>query len=396
MTKRALPGVEQAMYQLIAPIKEYAWGSTTLLAELTGDQPSSRPQAEMWFGTHPTTPTMLHDGCSLADMEDLPYLVKLLAAAQPLSIQAHPTIPQAQAGFAAENAAGLPLDHPKRTYRDANHKPEMVVALTDFTALAGFCDPTEAAQTFQALADIVTHPDLAATLSTMAGQLADGQINEVFGQLVDRESAFWQPDGWTSAIFTAVDDANLHNDQLSHALAAASIHPDDPGALVTLLMNLVHLSPGEALFIPDGTIHAYIAGLGLEVMATSDNVIRGGLTIKHIDLDELDRVVSYHPSPPPYLAPRVETANGVTSTHFSPPVSDFALTRYDLAPDSYLIVPAERPQIAVCTSGSGILASNGDNANLTPGNGLYFPVHDHPIQLEAGPNGVTVFIARQP
>lgn len=396
MTNRAPFGLQHTMYRLTAPIKDYAWGSTTLLADLTGTAPSSTPQAEMWFGTHPTTPTELSDGGTLADLVDLPYLVKLLAAEQPLSIQAHPTIAQAQAGFAAENAAGLALNHPERTYRDANHKPEMLVALTDFIAMAGFRNPTSSAHTFGTLAQLVDLPELAVTLNDMATQLAEGKIKEVFGQLVNTESKFWQPDGWTQAIFTAVQRADLDDEYLSNALAASTIHPDDPGALVALLMNLVQLSPGESIFIPDGTIHAYVSGLGLEVMATSDNVIRGGLTIKHVDIEELDRVVRHQPSPPPLLTPRVEQTDQLTTTYFEPPVEDFALARYDLTAHQRLTVVPERPRIAICTDGTGQLVSRDDAVEVTPGTGIYLPGNDQPVELTSGATGVTMFIACQP
>lgn len=396
MTNRVPSGQQPTMYRLTAPVKAYAWGSTTLLADLARTEPSSTPQAELWFGTHPTTQTTLPDGRALADLVDLPYLVKLLAAEQPLSIQAHPTIVQAEAGFAAENAAGLAIDDPERTYRDPNHKPEMLVALTDFTAMAGFRDPTASAETFGTLAQLVEPPELAVVLSNMATQLAEGKIKDVFGQLVDTDSKFWQPDGWTRTIFTALEQAKLNDDALANALAASKIHPDDPGALVTLLMNLIHLSPGESMFIPDGTIHAYVSGLGVEVMATSDNVIRGGLTIKHIDVEELDRVVRYQPDPPPLMTPRIEHTEAMRITYFDPPVEEFALTRYDLRANQRLSVVPDRPRIAICTDGTGQLVSPEDIVQVTPGTGVYLPGNDQPLELTAGPAGVTMFIACQP
>ena len=396
LTNRDPSGSTQALYQLSAPIKDYAWGSTTLLADLTGAPRTTTPQAEMWFGTHPTTPTLLHDGRSLADLVDLPYLVKLLAAEQPLSIQAHPTIAQAQAGFAAENAAGLPLDDPERTYRDANHKPEMLVALTNFTALAGFRNPKASAATFTTLAQLVDDAALTATLQTMADQLAQGELKDVFGQLVDTDGPFWQPAGWTQAIFAAVAAADVDDENLRNALAAASIHPDDPGALVTLLMNLTHLAPGEAIFVPDGTIHAYVSGMGLEIMATSDNVIRGGLTVKHVDIDELDRVVSYSSTEPPYLDPIVEHTDDVVVTRFGPPVEDFDLTRYDVPADSSMQIAAGAPHIVVCTHGSGQLSSNGEVVDVSPGTGTYLPGNEHDVELSSGNQGLTMFVASQP
>lgn len=386
-------GVEQSLYPLVAPVKDYAWGSTTLLAEFTDAPASATPQAEMWFGTHPTTPTTLTDGTPLAELVDLPYLVKFLAADQPLSIQAHPTIDHARLGFAAENAAGIPLDDPRRTYRDANHKPEMLVALSDFTAMAGFRSPQAAAETFRLLAQLVDDADLTAVLQTMATNLAAGQLKTVFGQLVDTSGPFWQPAGWTKAIFTAVEHHAIDDEHLANALAAATIHPDDPGALVMLLMNLSRLAPGEALFIPSGTIHAYVSGLGLEVMATSDNVIRGGLTVKHVDVTELDKVVTYTPGATPIITPTVRTIDDVLVTRFTPPVTDFALTRYDLPAHAKLTITAETPHIAVGTSGTGTLASGTNTVDIQPGAGIYVPGDGNSLTLSTAAETVTLFMA---
>ena len=385
-----------ALYRLSAPVKDYAWGSTTLLAQLTGAPASDTPQAEMWFGTHPTTPTRLADGTALAELVDLPYLVKLLAAEQPLSIQAHPDKVHAAAGFAAENAAGIPLDHPERTYKDANHKPEMLIALSNFTAMAGFRDPADSADTFRQLAGLVDNSVVAGLLDSLANQLDDGQLQEVLSQLIDPQGPFWEPEGFTRKIFIAVANSDTTDRYLRNALAAATIHQDDPGALVALLMHLIELTPGEALFVPSGTIHAYIAGLGLEVMATSDNVIRGGLTVKHVDVAELDRVVSYTPANPPIIEPSVRIIEDVMVTRFTPPVSEFALTRYDLPPHASLTITAETPHIAVCTSGTGTLTSGNDTAKVTPGTGIYVPGHGGVLELAAKDTPVTIFIAGQP
>lgn len=385
----------QSLYRLQAPVKNYAWGSRTLLAELTGAAAAETPQAEMWFGTHPTTPTLVDDGSALAEIADLPYLVKLLAAEQPLSIQAHPDKDLARIGFAAENAAGIPLDHPERTYKDANHKPEMLIALSEFTAMAGFRDPADSAVTFRQLAELVNDAELSNLLQVMADQLAEGTIQEVFGQLVDPDGPFWEVDGFTRAIFTAVADSGTTDPYLRNALAAARIHQDDPGALVALLMHLIQLTPGQALFVPSGTIHAYVSGLGLEVMATSDNVIRGGLTVKHIDVAELEKVVSYTPANPPIIEPSVRTIDEVLVTRFTPPVTDFALTRYDLPPNTELTITAVTPHIAVGTSGIGALSSGCESVEVTPGAGIFAPGHGGSLDLSTGDVGVTMFIASQ-
>lgn len=385
-----------ALQPLTAPVKDYAWGSTTLLAELTGQPATTTPQAEMWFGTHPTTPTLLQDGTALAARVDLPYLVKLLAAAQPLSIQAHPNLERARAGFAAENTAGIALSDPQRTYRDANHKPEMLVALTEFTAMAGFRDPAASAATFQQLAEIVEAPGLASKLRSLSAQLAAHDLKAVFGQLVRLDGPFWQPDGWTARIFEAIADSSTQDPYLRNALDAARIHPDDPGALVALLMNLVQLEPGQALFIPSGTIHAYVSGLGLEVMATSDNVIRGGLTVKHVDLVELRKAVDYSPTKPPIITPSIRTIDDVTVTRFTPPVEDFALTRYDLPAGTHLTVTAATPRIAVGTSGNGRLATAAGEVPIRPGAGIYVPGAVHSLDLMADNENVTIFMASHP
>ncbi len=389
-------GVQHALYPLTAPIKDYAWGSKTLLPEFTGAPASETPQAEMWFGTHPTTPTRLADGTALADLVDLPYLVKLLAAAQPLSIQAHPPLEHAKAGYAAEDAAGIDLADPRRTYRDANHKPEMLIALTDFTAMAGFRKTDDAAATFDDLAELVADAELVETLRALAGQLRQGKLKAVFGQLVDPDGPFWQSDGWTAAIFAAVDRSDTQDRYLQNALKAAVIHPDDPGALVALLMNLTDLSPGDALFIPSGTIHAYVSGLGLEVMATSDNVIRGGLTVKHVDVAELGKVVDFTPGAPPIITPSVRTIDDVLVTRFTPPVEDFALTRYDLPAGTSLTITATTPRIVVGTLGTARLTSGDDRAFVPPGAGMYIPGDGHGLDLSAPDEDVTIFMASKP
>lgn len=386
----------QSLYCLQAPVKDYAWGSKTLLAQLTGAPPAKTPQAEMWFGTHPTTPTLLTDGRALADIADLPYLVKLLAAEQPLSIQAHPGKDHARIGFEAENAAGIAMDHPQRTYKDANHKPEMLIALSDFTAMAGFRDPADSSTTFRHLAELVDDVQLSTLLESIAEQLADGKIQEVFGRLVDPDGPFWDVDGFTRAIFAAVADSGTTDAYLRNAGAAAAIHPDDPGALVALLMHLVQLAPGEALYVPSGTIHAYVSGLGLEVMATSDNVIRGGLTVKHIDVAELEKVVSYTPTHPPIIHPSVRIIDDVEVTRFTPPVKDFALTRYDLPPNTSLTITAETPHIAVGTSGTGTLTAGHETVEVTPGAAIFVPGHGNSLDITADQTGVTLFIASQP
>lgn len=381
---------------LTAPIKNYEWGSTGLLAELTGGLKTGKPQAEMWFGTHSTTPTLLDDGTALADLTDLPYLVKLIAAAQPLSVQVHPGREQARSGFSIENSAGIPLDSPERTYRDPNHKPEMLLALTDFTAMAGFRAPRASAATFRLLADLMDEKILEEALTSVATRLTNGQLKRVFTHLVDPQGPFRASGGWTRAIFASAARHGPSDRYLANALSAATIHPGDPGALVTLLMNLTVLSPGEALYIPSNTIHSYVSGLGLEVMATSDNVIRGGLTVKHVDIPELHRVVSYQPSPVPLIAPTVHMSSDVLVSKFSPPVNEFEVTRYDLAANTTLTQVAGAPHILICISGSGHLILNDQSLEVSGGVGVYLPGSVNPLVMSASNSGMTIIATCQP
>ncbi|KJL41251.1 mannose-6-phosphate isomerase, class I [Microbacterium trichothecenolyticum] len=346
--------------------RDYAWGSTSLLADLEGREASGRPEAEVWFGDHPGDPSETADGRTLdrwiADEgaasgvgEPLPYLLKLLAAASALSIQAHPSKAQAEEGFAREEAAGIPRDAPDRTYRDANHKPELIVALSDtFRALAG-------------LRDLDATRRLVATLGPGAAPLADrlkgadASLSAVIGWLLSDGAAAARD--VIAAAVTAESDEFAAELALARTLEAA--FPGDPGIVVALLMNLVTLQRGEGLFVPAGVLHAYLEGLGVELMAASDNVLRGGLTPKHVDAAELVSVLDPTPGLPPVIVPR-EIAAGVR--RYDVPVADFALLAVSPDEDGVEVV-LEGPAIAVATAGSPAvraLASE-DVATLSPG-----------------------------
>ena len=269
--------------------RDYAWGSTTLIADLEGRAPSGRPEAEVWFGDHPGCPAHVADGRPLGDwLADegaatgapplLPYLLKLLAAASSLSIQAHPSRAQAIAGFAREDAEGIARDAPDRTYRDENHKPELIVAVSEtFTALAGVRDLDDTRRLLallgeggQVLADRLSRADAADAVRDTIQWLLAGDSAEVID--ADRRR------GGRGRVTGVRGGAAISIRRL------AADFPGDPGIGVALLMNLVVLRRGEGLFVPAGVLHAYLAGLGVEIMAASDNVLRGGLTPKHIDV----------------------------------------------------------------------------------------------------------------
>lgn len=254
----------------------YAWGSPDALPRLLGREPDGRPWAELWFGTHPGGPAHVTGPAGPVALLDrageLPFLAKFLAAAAPLSLQVHPTRAQAEAGFAREDAAGVPRDAPQRTYRDRAAKPEVMIALSPFRALCGFRPIDEAVTELRG-----------AGATALAERVARHGHGEAVRWLL-AERPVLRPD---LDRFRLLDDA----------------YPGDPGALVALLLNEVHLEPGEAVFLPAGQLHMYLEGLGVEVMGASDNVVRGGLTVKHVDLPELARVIDPAPRRPDVLRP---------------------------------------------------------------------------------------------
>uniref|UniRef100_UPI0028BE40B7 mannose-6-phosphate isomerase, class I n=1 Tax=Citricoccus sp. TaxID=1978372 RepID=UPI0028BE40B7 len=384
------------MFLLRTSIRDYAWGSATLLAELQGRTPTGRPEAEMWMGAHPGAPAgavpasdpdsapVPLDELLAADPEvllgeaarygRLPFLVKLLAAGRPLSIQAHPTRDQARAGFAAEEATNVPASAPHRNYRDDNHKPEMLVALTPFSALCGFRSAQDAGTSFSRLAQVLAEnmeehdggPDGpadaasgapgtsgASVAQSLAGHAdlllhggagPDGQggpgsasldggggpaLERVFSDLLD-PAGDWSSGTWVTAVVAALKNAPRALDEdlnLATAVGIAEHFPADPGVLVSILLNRVDLAPGQAVHLPAGNVHAYLHGLGVEVMAASDNVLRGGLTPKHVDVPELRRVVAFESVPVPYCAPLSE---GDGHLVFRPPFEEFQVERLDL------------------------------------------------------------------
>jgi mannose-6-phosphate isomerase len=341
--------------------RDYAWGSATAIADLLGTTPSGKPEAELWLGTHPGSPSLAADG-PLSNRTTLPFLLKVLAASSPLSLQAHPTIAQAVDGFARENALGIAVDAPNRNYRDELHKPEIIYALTPFRALCGF---RPVAETGAAIERLLTAVPGDAALSGWLDRLdSDDDIRDVFEWLLSRGA------GVDELLVSLVAAAALV-DGPHHTLVAelAAAYPGDPGIAISLMLNLAELQPGQVLFLPAGNIHAYIEGLGIELMAASDNVLRGGLTPKHVDVGELLSVLDFTPMPAPYLVPA--TAGGVDT--FSP-LPDFALVH--ATGDATVSLPGEA--IVLCTAGAftlnGVAIARGDS----------FYVTDEPVLTVAG------------
>ncbi len=336
--------------------RPYAWGSTTAIAELLGTEPSGGPEAELWLGDHPGSPARIVEGhgglAGASDLhallaargENLPFLLKVLAAAEPLSLQAHPTIAQAREGFARENAAGIALDDPTRNYKDELHKPELIYALSDpFIALAGFRPVAQARAALAAVAE--------PALAPLSDRLTDdAALPDIVRWLIDGGPAITAIVDALTTTAHRVQQSPLDSESWATVRRLADHYPGDPGIALSILMHTVVLRPGEALYLPTGNIHSYQQGLAIEVMAASDNVLRGGLTPKHVDVPELMRVLDARPVPEPRITPR-ELAPGVR--RFEPDVDDFALTVVDAgAAADGITLDTDGPAVVLCLGGA--------------------------------------------
>ena len=353
--------------------RNYAWGSTTLIAELQGREPSPEPEAEIWFGDHPGSPSRVDDGTGRpldralaeAGVEPLPYLLKILAAATSLSIQAHPSRVEAAAGFAREEAAGIPRDADHRLYRDENHKPEIIVALSDrFRALVGLRPLADTQRLVASLGDGVGLDAFAEALQPANDEDESATLHRVLGWALSGEASD-VVDGLAAALSAEFGDAAAEFAAERSVLARiAAEFPGDPGLIVATLMNLVELRRGEALFAPAGVLHAYQDGLGVELMAASDNVLRGGLTPKHVDVPELLRIVDTHTGPAPVIEP-TPVAAGVSS--YDAGVSDFRLARVEASFESVTEIALSGTAIVLAASGDVVVEADGDRVELVPG-----------------------------
>lgn len=394
-----------AVRALVAPVRDYAWGSSTALAELQGrPAPTAGPEAEAWFGAHPGAPATVRDGDRQRPLDEvlaadpegelgaaamcrfgprLPFLVKLLAADSPLSLQCHPSAAQARVGFEAEEAAGLATADPRRNYRDPWPKPELLHALTPFTALCGFRGPPQTARLIDAmdvpplrgLALDLARRDHSAIAPSIRWALRDGRREAIAALPQLRQGAARLRDrladvaGGRDALPRA--GPTLTDDRWWWVAAHWTVelidrYPDDPGSIVALLLRVVDLEPGEAIHLPAGNLHAYLRGTGLEVMASSDNVLRGGLTPKHVDVDELLTVVDAGFLATP-VAPGIP--HGGEMVHETP-TPHFRASYLDL--DGRPAVLDQRgPQVLVVVGGSATVEADGDQVTLTPGTGAF-------------------------
>lgn len=337
--------------------RDYAWGSTTLLAGLEGRPPASGPEAEVWFGDHPGDPADVQGDGTLDAVTggELPYLLKLLAAASPLSIQVHPTREQARAGW--EREAALDADDPTRNYRDDNHKPELIVALSDrFESLSGLRPVPDTLRLLDAL-------DGGAGVAALVERLSQpgDVLRDVIGWLLSGDAQVEVDDIVASVRAAADSDAGEWTTTLRAVSAISETYPGDPGVVVALLMNHVVLRRGEGIFLRAGLLHAYISGLGVEIMAASDNVLRGGLTPKRIDVAELLSILDTTTGEVPVLRP-VEVG---TVTEYEVPVDDFALRRVALDGQD-LPIEVAGPTMVLATDGRVAVRSDSDVERTVP------------------------------
>ncbi|MFE4817079.1 mannose-6-phosphate isomerase, class I [Streptomyces sp. NPDC056704] len=356
-------------------VRPYAWGSTTAIPRLLGVEPTGEPQAEMWMGAHPGAPSRTARGpldeVIAEDPEKelgraavakfgprLPFLLKILAAGAPLSLQVHPNLEQAKEGYEDEELRGVPISASHRNYKDANHKPELICALTEFDGLCGFRNPDETAELLAGL-DV---DSLKPYVDLLHAHPEDAALREVLTAVLSAD-----PDDMAHTV-TEVAAACAHLGGAYAPYADLAHHyPGDPGVIAAMLLNYVQLQPGEALFLGAGVPHAYLNGLGVEIMANSDNVLRCGLTPKHVDVPELLRVVRFEAGDPGVLRPE---ASPDGEEVYATPIDEFRLSRYALAEGAAPHdLTRDTPQILLCTSGS----VRADGNTLAPGESVFVP-----------------------
>ncbi|HLU56778.1 MAG TPA: mannose-6-phosphate isomerase, class I [Pseudonocardia sp.] len=392
------------------PVRAYAWGSRTVIADLLGQEvPSPHPQAEMWLGAHPADPSRLvhADGGQVSLLEalgadpkqmlgperserwdaTLPFLLKVLAADEPLSLQAHPSLEQARLGFAQEEAAGVPRDAADRNYKDANHKPELICALTEFHALVGFRDPAVTVRLLQAIGV----PELAGHAELLAAQPDADGLRALFTTWITLPQAVLDtlvPALQEGCVKLAGGDGEFSTEART-ALELSERYPGDAGVLAALLLNRVTLQPGEAVYLPAGNLHAYLSGAGVEIMANSDNVLRGGLTPKHVDVPELLRVLDFHSTPPPIVASKQDG----DWLRYDTPAEEFLLRRFEGAPGGEVAVPDGGPRILLCTAGGALVRSQSGELEVGRGASVWLSAADTDVTLSPRAEGTQLFLA---
>ncbi|EKM0370994.1 mannose-6-phosphate isomerase [Cronobacter turicensis] len=378
------------MQKLINSVQNYAWGSKTALTELYGvANPEGLPMAELWMGAHPKSSSKIQDdqgrtralrevidadktallGAPVAErFGELPFLFKVLCADQPLSIQVHPNKQASEEGFARENAAGIPLDAAERNYKDPNHKPELVFALTPFLAMNAFREFSEIVSLLQPVAGAHT-----AIAHFLAEPNAD-RLRDLFAGLLNMQG---EEKSRALAVLKATV-ASQQGEPWDTIRFIAQFYPDDSGLFSPLLLNVVKLNPGEAMFLFAETPHAYLQGVALEVMANSDNVLRAGLTPKYIDIPELVANVKFVAKPAAQLLTQPEKDGA--ALEFPIPVEDFAFSLHDLQSQPQRLAQ-ESAAILFCVEGEAVLSKGDERLTLKPGESAFVAANESPVNV---------------
>lgn len=370
------------MLELIGVRQSYPWGTKDAIPSLIGQAPDAKPWAEQWYGAHPLGDSPTPDGATLsehlAQQQDqlgkaalmtfgrrLPFLVKILSADSPLSLQAHPTRQQAREGHARESLLGVPLGAPERSFKDDWPKPETIVALTSFEALVGFRDPVRTAQLFE---DLGVGDALTSVIGPLRDRDGSPALQEVFLDVLSLDDRRHLVDEVLGAAVNHLDAPGELGLFARTAVEIDEYFPSDPGILAALLLNRFSLEPGQALALAPGVMHSYLRGCCIEVMANSDNVLRGGLTAKHIDVDALLHVVSFAPTPAEVLLPSGSDGTYIYPTSFE----EFELWLLQPTDGSPLQVPrSDSGRICLVASGSFELSGDGDPVVLKPGKAVF-------------------------
>ncbi|KHE02255.1 mannose-6-phosphate isomerase [Pantoea stewartii] len=377
------------MKKMSNAVQYYAWGSKTALTSLYGiANPEDLPMAELWMGAHPKSPSAVdvegqsrslrdviaaHPSQMLGDavakrFGELPFLFKVLCADQPLSIQVHPSKSAAEEGFARENAASVPLSSPERNYKDANHKPELVYALTPFKAINGFRERNEMVTLLTPVAD--AHPEIAHFLR----QPSPDNLAQLFSTLLSLQQD--EKAQALTVLKNVVSQQTGEPWQTIHEIA--EYYPDDSGLFSPLLLNVITLQPGQAMFLFAETPHAYLHGVALEVMANSDNVLRAGLTPKYIDIPELMANLKFDEKPASQLLTQPEIQQD--GEYFPIPVDDFAFSIHTVNAQP-LTLHQESAALLFCIEGEATVTNRQQQLVLKPGESCFVAAADAPVSL---------------
>ena len=380
-------------------VQEYAWGSRTFIPELTGkSSPADKPLAELWMGDHPKGPSKVYSdgrwislgelirkdpsdilGKSVAEKfsKRLPFLFKVLAAARPLSIQAHPDADQARQGFAREEGGKIPLDALDRNYKDQNHKPELICALSPFLALKGFRKIEE----IILLMEKVIISELKKELAVLQREPDSKGLYKFFKALLMMDHK--RQDNAVSEMVAGIKKSPDIIPEFEWVIRLNKEYPGDIGALFPIILNMVQLMPGEAMFIPAGELHSYLKGMGIELMANSDNVLRGGLTPKHVDISELLKILNFTCGRADILRPKKKNNN---ESIYAPAAEEFQLSVISVQDGSSFDSPLKRSvEIMLCIKGDANITGDGNVLPLRKGTSFIIPssINHYRIEGEA-------------